>query len=66
MRIATERAARGWSYKRLAEEMTAVGCPIDGTAIYKIEKGEPRRSIFVDELVALSLVWAIPIDRLVS
>jgi len=37
------------------------------SAIYKIEKGKPRRrSINVDELVTLSKLWAIPVDRLVQ
>ena len=65
-RIATERAARGWSYERIAQEMTAVGCPIQGSAIFKVEKGAPRRRVSVDELVALSRVWAIPVGRLVG
>ena len=65
-RIESERGARGWSLATLAEEMTAVGCPIDASAIYKIEKGSPRRRITVDELAALSRVWAIPMDRLVQ
>lgn len=66
LRIATERKARGWSCAKLAEEMTAAGCSIVGSAIYKIEAGNPRRSIFVDELVTLSRIWAIPVERLLS
>lgn len=66
VRIATERTSRGWSYERLAEAMTEVGCPIQGSAIFKIEKGEPRRRITVNELAALSQVWAIPMDRMVE
>lgn len=65
LRIAREREMRGWSYERLATAMADVGCPIQGSAIYKIEKGEPRRRIAVNELAALSRVWAIPMDRLV-
>lgn len=66
LRIATERQSRGWSYERLAEVMTEAGCSMTGSAIYRIEKGEPRRSIRVDELVTLSHIWAIPIDRLLA
>ena len=65
-RIAIERAARGWSYEQLAEAMSEVGCSIQPSAIYKIEKAEPRRRITVNELVALSDVWAIPVERLVQ
>jgi len=63
-RIAVERAARGWSLETLANAMSECGCSIDQSAIYKIEKGEPRRRITVDELVAFSDVWAIPVERL--
>lgn len=66
LRIATERQARGWSYWKLAQAMTEAGCSIAGSAIYKIEKGNPRRTIFVDELVALSRIWSIPVERLLS
>lgn len=66
LRIAMERKARGWSYEQLADAMTEAGCPIQGSAIFKIEKGEPRRRIAVDELAALSLVWAIPMDKMVG
>lgn len=64
-RIIVERTARAWTYADLADAMTGVGCPIQASAIYKIEKGEPRRRVTVNELAALSEVWAIPMDRLV-
>jgi hypothetical protein len=44
--------------------MTAAGCPIQPSAIYKIEKAEPPRRITVDELVALSTVFDLPIPEL--
>jgi len=56
-RIAREREARGWSRESLAKRVTDVGCPIDATAIWKIEKGDPPRRIVVNELVALSRVF---------
>jgi transcriptional regulator with XRE-family HTH domain len=65
-RIRIERNARGWSYDQLASAMTEVGCSIQPSAIFKIEKGDPPRRITVNEFVALSEVWAIPLDRLVS
>lgn len=64
-RIAVERERRGWTYDEIASRMTAVGCPINGSSIYKIEKGTPPRGIRVDELTALSLVFDIPIEQLV-
>lgn len=65
-RIAVERTARGWSYQDLADAMTEAGCPIQASAIYKVEKGSPRRRVTVNELAALSDAWAIPMDRLVQ
>lgn len=66
LRIARERKSRGWSYETLAKRMTEAGCPINMTGVYRIEKGEPRRRINVDELVALSRIWSIPVERLLS
>ncbi len=64
-RIAQERERRGWTYDGLAKRMTEVGCPINQSALYKIEKGTkakdgqpgPARRITVDELVALAQVF---------
>lgn len=55
-RLQWERERRGWSYDGLASRMTNVGCPIQPSALYKIEKGDPPRRITVDELVALAQV----------
>lgn len=66
LRIANERTARGWSYERLAEAMTEVGCAIQPSALFKIEKGDPPRRITVNELAAFAEVWAIPMDRLID
>jgi transcriptional regulator with XRE-family HTH domain len=65
-RVAYEREQRGWSYAGLAQRMTAQGCAIDQSALYKIEKGTPRRRISVDELVALSEVFAIPVADMLA
>ena len=56
-RIERERQRRGLSYEALAKAMTEVGCPIQGSAIYKIEKADPPRRITVDELVAFATVF---------
>ncbi len=63
-RVAHERDLRGWSYEGLAKRMTDAGCPINQSAIYRIEKGDPPRRITVDELVGLSLVFGIPLEQL--
>lgn len=63
-RITIEREALAMTYEGLAERMTRVGCPIDRTAIYKIEKGTPRRRIVVDELVAFAKVFGVPVQDL--
>ena len=65
-RITYEREQRGWSYAGLAQRMTAQGCAIDQSALYKIEKGAPRRRISVDELVAISEVFALPMTELLA
>jgi transcriptional regulator with XRE-family HTH domain len=63
-RIAAERTERGWTIDGLAQRMTEAGCSMTGSAIFKVEKGEPRRRIVVDELVAFSQVFGIPVDEL--
>ena len=65
-RIAIEREARGLTYEQLAQRMADVGCPIQPSAIYKIEKAEPRRRITVDELLAFSQVFGATMASLVS
>ena len=56
-RIAFERQQRGWTLEGLAKRMSDAGCPINSSAIYKIESGDPPRRVTVDELVALSMVF---------
>jgi transcriptional regulator with XRE-family HTH domain len=63
-RIAYERDERGLSYEALADAMTQAGCPMQGMAIHRIEKGSPRRRVTVDELVTFSAVLGIPISEL--
>jgi transcriptional regulator with XRE-family HTH domain len=63
-RIAAERDARGWTNDGLAKRMTDAGCPMTGSAIFKIEKMEPRRRIVVDELVTFAKVFGIPLEEL--
>lgn len=63
-RITLERERRGWTLEGLAKRMTDAGCPLAASAVYKTEQGQPRRRIVVDELVAFSRVFVIPVDQL--
>ena len=65
-RIAFERAARGWSPAGLASRMEQVGCPINTSAIYKLEKADPPRRITVDELIAFARVFDLPPEDLLQ
>jgi transcriptional regulator with XRE-family HTH domain len=58
-RIAYERKRRGWSNAELARRMTDAGCPINQSAIQKIEHGTPRRTISLDEAHALVEVFGL-------
>jgi len=63
-RIGHERERRAMTYEGLAARMTKAGCPIQASALYKIEKSDPPRRITVDELVAFSEVFATPVQDL--
>lgn len=52
------------SYEGLAVQMKHKGCPINASALFRIEKGDPPRRITVDELLAFSQVFGIPVDNL--
>lgn len=64
--IAYERESRDLSYEALAKRMTELGCSIQGSAIYKIEKGNPRRRITVDELVTFARVFELSVEDLLK
>jgi transcriptional regulator with XRE-family HTH domain len=63
-RIAMERENRGWTYDGLASRMTGAGCPIQPSAIYKIEKADPPRRITVDELLGFSAAFELGVPDL--
>lgn len=63
-RIAYERERLEMTYEGLAKRMTDHGCAINQSALYKIEKGVPRRRITVAELVALGAVFKIAVEDL--
>lgn len=63
-RVSYERQLREWTYEGLAKRLTDAGCPIQGSAIYKIEKDDPPRRITVNELVALGAVFELAVEEL--
>ncbi|WP_405822940.1 helix-turn-helix transcriptional regulator [Streptomyces sp. NBC_00838] len=65
-RVALEREVRGWSTIELAERVTKAGVKMNQTAIWRIENGEPRRRINLDEALALSRVFELPLEELMS
>ena len=65
-RIRMEREARSLTNEGLAKLMTDAGCSMHGSAIHKIENGEPRRRISVDELVAFASVFETSVEELLT
>lgn len=63
-RIKEEREARDLTLDRLAQRMTDAGCPMDKSAIYRIESGDPPRRITVDEAVTVARVLGLELDEL--
>lgn len=61
-----ERELRGWSTAELARYITEAGCPMSQSAVWRIESGEPRRKISVDELIAFAKVFDKSIDDLLQ
>lgn len=64
--VQIEREARGWSTAELARRVTEAGCSMSQSAIWRIENGEPRRKISVDELIAFSKVFGRPLHDLLK
>ena len=65
-RMRLEREAREWSPADLARALTNAGCPINQSSIWKIENGKPRRRISLDEAVAISRVFNITMEDLLT
>jgi transcriptional regulator with XRE-family HTH domain len=63
-RIAYERERKGWTMQELAERMDKVGCRIHHTAVYKIERGNPQRTVSFEEAVAFAKVFGLDLDEL--
>ena len=65
-RIGFEREKRGWSYESTAKRMTDLGFPMQASAVFKIEKGEPPRRITVDELVGFAQLFDIKVEEILE
>jgi transcriptional regulator with XRE-family HTH domain len=63
-RIALERSRHQMTAAELSRRMTAVGCPINQSAINKIEQGDPPRTISTNELVAFAQVFGLEVEDL--
>ena len=64
-RIREEREERGWSHSELARRMAEAGCAgLPRNAMLRAERRE--RGISVDELVALSRVFELPVNNLLT
>ncbi len=64
-RIRQEREERGWSHSELARRMAQAGCA--GLPLNAMPRAERReRGISVDELVALSRVFDLPVHNLLT
>ena len=63
-RITYERERRHLNPGGLARLMTQAGCPMNQSAIWKIENGTPRRKITVDEALAFAKVFEMSLDQL--
>jgi transcriptional regulator with XRE-family HTH domain len=63
-RVAYERQRAGMSMEGLAKRMTELGCPINQSAIWKIENGDPPRRITYDEALAFAEVFGVPLAEL--
>ncbi|WP_431929838.1 helix-turn-helix domain-containing protein [Nonomuraea jabiensis] len=67
LRLAWEMRRRGWSQDRMAQELTNAGQPMHQSAISKIVNSMPdgrRRTISVDEAIAMARVFGISVGEL--
>ena len=66
LRIAYERMRRGWSADELAKRMTEAGVPLNQSAVWRIENGEPRRKISLDEAIGFARVFGLDLAAMTS
>lgn len=63
-RIKYERELRGWSPAKLAEVMTASGCKMHTSAVYKLEDTEKPRVLTATELIAAAKAFDMTLEEL--
>ena len=63
-RMRKARESFGWSYGRMAAEMTEQGCPINASALWKIDNVTPPRRITVDEMAAFEAAVSAHVARI--
>ncbi|MGW4806259.1 MULTISPECIES: helix-turn-helix domain-containing protein [unclassified Kitasatospora] len=61
-RVRLERELRGWSTGELAKRMTEAGYPINQSSVWRIESGEPRRRINLDEAIGFAKVFDLTLE----
>ncbi|MHA3701478.1 helix-turn-helix domain-containing protein [Jatrophihabitans sp. YIM 134969] len=65
-RVRYERERAGMSYAGLAERMRQAGFPIQPSAVFNIEKGDPPRRVAVDELVGFATVFEVDVAEMLT
>lgn len=67
-RIRRERERRGWTYRELADRMSAEGCTVAASTLHRMENGsgpsKARPKIGVEELVAACRVFGLTPEEL--
>jgi transcriptional regulator with XRE-family HTH domain len=61
-RVRLERERRGWSTGELAKRMTEAGYPINQSSVWRIESGEPRRRINLNEAIGFAKVFDLSLE----
>jgi transcriptional regulator with XRE-family HTH domain len=61
-RVQLERERRGWSTGELAKRMTEAGYPINQSSVWRIESGEPRRRINLNEAIGFAKVFDLSLE----
>ncbi|GAA2103552.1 hypothetical protein GCM10009759_39050 [Kitasatospora saccharophila] len=62
-RVRLEREYLGWSTGELAKRMTAAGYPMNQSSVWRIESGEPRRRINLDEAIGFAKVFGLTLEE---
>ena len=65
-RIKRERELIGWSPAKLAQQMTDVGYPLNQSAVWRIENGDPPRRVNLEEAVGFAKVFGITLEDLIT